>query len=97
MQLESQLEATKLVQTESQLEATKLVQTEFDGLKSQTVGPKPEIEVHDEISETHSKSKELVLARYVRRDHAPDQIIGENFDVKGDEGIFLRYSYKSKA
>ena len=44
------------------------------------MGPKPEIEVHDEINETHSKSKELVLARYVRRHHAPDQIIGNKFD-----------------
>ena len=39
-----------------------------------------ETEVHEEISETHSKSKELVLAKYVRRHHAPEQIIGDKSD-----------------
>ena len=44
------------------------------------MGPKPKIEVHDEIRETHSKSKEPMLARYVRRHHPLDQIIGDKFD-----------------
>ena len=41
------------------------------------MGPKLNIEVHDEISKIHSKSKEPMLARYVRRHHAPDQIVGD--------------------
>ena len=44
------------------------------------MGPELDTEVHDESSETHSKSKELVLARYVKRHHAPDQIIGDRSD-----------------
>ena len=31
--------------------------------------------MHEEISETHSKSKEPMLAKYVRMHHAPNQII----------------------
>ena len=34
----------------------------------------------DEISEMHSKSKEPILARYVRRHHAPNQIIRDKSD-----------------
>ena len=37
-------------------------------------------EVHEEISKTNSKSKEPVLARYVRRHHALDHIIGDKSD-----------------
>ena len=36
--------------------------------------PDLDFEIHNE---SISLSKELVLARYVRRHHAPDQIIGE--------------------
>ena len=59
------------------LEATELPQdqTESNGPESQTMVLK-----HDEISETHSKSKEPVLARYFKRHHAPDQIIGDKSD-----------------
>ena len=42
--------------------------------------PKLDTRFHDEISETHCKSKEPMLTRYVRRHHAPDQIIGEKLD-----------------
>ena len=42
--------------------------------------PKLDTKVHDEISVTHSKSKEPVLARYVRRHHALDQIIKDKSD-----------------
>ena len=75
MQPESRFKGPK-----SHLEATELVQTESDGPESQTMGPNPNIEVHEENSGTHSKSKEPVLERYVRRHHAPDQIIGDKSD-----------------
>ena len=48
-----------------------LEKTKFVGPKSYIVGPELIIEDHKEISETNSKSKLLVLARYVRRNHAP--------------------------
>ena len=44
------------------------------------MGLKIIIEDHEEISETNSKSKEAILARYVRRHYAPDQIIGDKLD-----------------
>ena len=65
------------MQTKSQSEDTKEVQTKSN---SQKVEPKLEIQVHEEISETHSKSKELVFAKYVRRHHTPNQIIGDKSD-----------------
>ena len=67
MQLGSQSEGL-----ESQLEATKLEKTEPDGPKSQIMGHELDTKAYDEISETHSKSKEPMLARFVRRNHAPD-------------------------
>ena len=42
-----------------------------------TMKIKPKIEIHDENSETHSKTKEPLLAKYVRRHHAPNHIIGD--------------------
>ena len=82
------------MQPESHLEgpesmAIELEQTKSDGTKSQTMGAKLDTKIHDEISETHSKSKEPVLARYVRRHHAPDQIIGDKYD-----GIMTRRKIK---
>ena len=65
------------MQAESQFEDVKQVQTECD---TQIEEPKPKIEVHEEISETHSKSKEPVLAKYVRGHHTLDHIIGDKFD-----------------
>ena len=44
------------------------------------MGLKLNTEFHDEISETNSKSEEPVLAIYVRRHHAPNQIIGDKSD-----------------
>ena len=63
------------MQVESQ--DTEQVQTESN---SQTMEPEPEIEMHEEIYETHSKSKEPMLAKYVRRHHAPNQFIGDKSD-----------------
>ena len=37
----------------------------------------PEVEVQEDVSAIHSRDKEPVLAKYVKRHHAPDQIIGE--------------------
>ena len=42
--------------------------------------PKLNTEVNNENSGTHAKSKEPILARYVRRHHAPNQINGDNPD-----------------
>ena len=39
--------------------------------------PEHEIEEQTDINETHSRGKEPVLAKYVRRHHGPDQIIGD--------------------
>ena len=44
------------------------------------MGPEPDIEVHDETTGTQSLSKEPMLARYVRRHHALDHIIGDKSD-----------------
>ena len=49
------------------------------------MGPELDTKVHNEIN----KSKEPVLARYVRRHHAPDQIIEEKLD-----GIMTRSKLK---
>ena len=53
------------------------------------MGPKLDTKIHDEISETRSKFKELMLARYVKRHRAPDQIIGDKSD-----GIMTRSKLK---
>ena len=39
--------------------------------------PNPEVEIWNEDSEIQSKGKEPVLAKYVRRHHALDLIIGD--------------------
>ena len=74
---------------ESHSEATNLVQTNSGGLKPQTEGPKLEVEIHNEESGIHSKPKEPVLARYVRRHHAPDQTIEDK-----SEGTITRSKLK---
>ena len=38
---------------------------------------KPEVEVQKDNNEIHSKGKEPVLAKYVKRHHSADQIIGD--------------------
>ena len=57
-----------------------LEQIEPNGPESQTVGPELDIEDHGEVSGKNSKSKVPVLARYVKRHHAPDQIIRDKSD-----------------
>jgi hypothetical protein len=52
--------------------------TESDGPESQIVGP--ELKDDEEVNGTKSNSKEPMLARYVRKHHAPDQIIGDKSD-----------------
>ena len=44
------------------------------------MGSEIDTKIHDEISESHSKSKESMLERCVRRHHALDQIIGDKFN-----------------
>ena len=41
------------------------------------MGPKINIEDHEENSEANFKSKVPMLVKYVKRHHAPDQIIGD--------------------
>ena len=51
--------------------------------------PKPEVEIQNEDNAIHSKVKEPVLAKYVRRHHAPNHIIGDKLD-----GIMTRRKLK---
>ena len=44
------------------------------------MGPELDTKVYDENSGTRTKSKEHLLAKYVRRHHAPNQIIGDKYD-----------------
>ena len=37
----------------------------------------PEVEVQEDDNAIHSSGKEPILAKYVRRHHAPNQIIGD--------------------
>ena len=48
---------------------------ESEGPKPQTNHPKSQVEIQEEDNEIHSKGKEPVLAKYVKRHHTPDQII----------------------
>lgn len=65
------------------------MQTESNGLESQTVGPKLDTKVHNEIIENNSKSKEPMLEKHIRRHHPPDQIIGDK-----SNGIMTRSKLK---
>ena len=51
--------------------------TESEGPKPETKPPESQVEIQEEDNAVHSKGKELVLAKYVRRHHTPDQIIGD--------------------
>lgn len=42
--------------------------------------PKPKVEVQKDENAFHSKGKESILAKYVKRHHAPDQIIGDKLE-----------------
>ena len=44
------------------------------------MGPELDIEDHEEVSRMNSKSKVHLLERYVRKNHAADQIIGDKSD-----------------
>ena len=68
---------TKLqeVQTKSQgpkshFEATKPMHTESEKLEL-------EVEIQNEDSGIQSKGKEPILAKYIKKHHAPNQIIGD--------------------
>jgi hypothetical protein len=58
-------------------------QLESEGLESQIVGPRYDLEDHfdqGELSHSSPKSKEKlhIFSRYVRRHHAPEKIIGDH-------------------
>ena len=80
MVIELQEVQTESQEPESHSETTELVQTKPNEPKPQIEGPKLEVEFQIEDNTIHSKVKELELAKYVRRHHAPDQIIGDKFD-----------------
>ena len=42
--------------------------------------PKPKVEIQNKDNAIHSKGKEPVLAKYVKRHHAPNQIIGDKLE-----------------
>ena len=54
--------------------------TKSKGSEPHIEGTKPEDEIQNEDSEIHSKVKEPILAKYVRRHHAPNQIIEDKSD-----------------
>ena len=67
---------------ESQPKATESLATELEQ-------PKPKVEVQEDENAIHSRGKELVLAKYVRRHHTLDQIIGDK-----SEGTMTRSKLK---
>ena len=71
----SQEVLTELMEPELLSDATKKVLTESEEPEQEQ--PEPEIEVQRDNNEIHSKGKEPVLAKYVRRHHSVDQIIGD--------------------
>ena len=42
--------------------------------------PEPKLEVQEDDNVIHSRGKEPILAKYVKRHHAPDQIIGDKLE-----------------
>ena len=49
-------------------------------MHTKSEGPEPKVKIPNEDSAIHSKDKEPILAKYVRRHHAPDQIIGDKLE-----------------
>ena len=81
---ELEIVSTELQEPDSQTEAT----------ESQTIATEPElleqeVELQEYNSAIHSKGKEPMLAKYVRRHHKPDQIIGDK-----SEGTMTRNKLK---
>ena len=54
---------------------TQVLVTQFEATEPKQ--PEPKVEVQEDKNAIHSKGKEPVLAKYVRRHHTPDQIIGD--------------------
>ena len=54
--------------------------TESEGPEPQTELPESQVEIQEEDNAIYSKGKELVLAKYVRRHHTLDQIIGDKLE-----------------
>ena len=63
----------EVVQTKLQNKATKSIAIELEQ-------PKPKVEPQEDNNASHSKGKEPMLAKYVRRHHTPNQIIGDKFE-----------------
>ena len=72
---ESSVTEQQEVQTELQSDATETVSTEPaepESVSTEPDQPEPEIEVQENDNANHSRSKEPVLAKYVRRHHSAD-------------------------
>ena len=83
---------TELQQPELHSDATEKVFTKSEGpepISTEPEQPEPKVEVQKDNNEIHSKGKEPVFAKYVRRHHSADQIIGDK-----SEGTMTRSKLK---
>ena len=53
---------------------------EFEGPEPQTKQPESQVEIQEEDNAIHSKDKEPILDKYVKRYHTPDQTIGDKLE-----------------
>ena len=93
VQTKSQEALTELIEPELLSDTTEQVSTESESTELVSIEPKQpehEIEAQPDVNETHSRGKEPVLAKYIRRHHAPDQIIGDK-----SEGTLTRSKLKN--
>ena len=91
---------TKLQEVQTELHVLKLHSDTTEQVSTESEGPEPvateleqqepKVEVQEDNNEIHSKGKEPILSKYVRRHHSTDQIIGEKY-----EGTMTRSKLKS--
>ena len=85
---ESSVTKLQEVQTELHSDITEQVSTEqvsteseeSEPISTEPEQPEPEVEMQEDDNANHSRGKEPVLAKYVRRHHSADQIIGDKSD-----------------
>ena len=79
----------EIVPTESQESEAQTESTESQTITTEPELSEQEIELPEDNIANHSKGKEPVLAKYVRKHHTPDQIIGDK-----SEGTMTRSKLK---
>ena len=79
----------EIVLTESQEPEAQIESTESQTIATEPKLPEKEDELQEDNNAKYSKGKESVLAKYVRRHHTPDQIIGDK-----SEGTMTRSKLK---